>query len=174
MAVGEPPLLRVVDGPPLGCHIDATRDAHLFSRLLRVRCRLGQFAIARVRCGAVQSRSRRRCSSRAAGLHGSPRHLGRVHHQVGLSNRARQGEIRLLVVLHVKLQCVEPRLSDHIVHSVGNRLCRYVVFAPEHGGHGTALSVHRHNVELITARAFDRGDIEAEQMAVLFCALDVI
>ena len=107
-------------------------------------------------------------------MQGGPSHLGRVHHEIGLSNRARQCKVCLLVVLHVKLQSIEPRLSDHILHPVGNRLRRYVVFAPEHGGHGAALSVHRHNVELIAPGALDRGDIEAEQVPVLLRTLDVI
>ena len=175
MAVGKAAFLRIVDGPPLGCHIDAARHAHLFSRLLRICCRLGWFAIACVKSGAVQTGDRcRRCSPSATGLHGSARHLGCIHHQIGLSNCARQGKICLLVGLHVKLQCIQPCLGDNVVHSVSNRLRRYVIFAPEHGRHCAALSIYSHNVELITPRALDRRDIEAKQMPVLPCTLDVI
>jgi hypothetical protein len=60
------------------------------------------------------------------------------------------------------------------MHLVGNGLGGNVILAPKNCRHGSAFSIHRHNAELITPAALDRGDVERKEMALLPSTLYMI
>jgi hypothetical protein len=52
-------------------------------------------------------------------------------------------------------------------------LRRDVIFTPYGSRHGPAFFVHSHNIKLISPGTLDRGDLEAQEMALLPGTLDV-
>lgn len=172
VAIGELPLLRRVYRPPSQSDVYAARDAHLLSWVLRVGSSVHHLGVARLSPGAV-GRRRRGCSAISC-LDRSPGQPRRCRHQGGLANGSCQGEVGLLEVLDVELKGIQPRLVNHIVDPVDDGLGGQVVFAPKQRRHGSALAIDRDNVELIPPRAFDGGNVKAEDMTFLPGAFDVI
>jgi hypothetical protein len=172
VTIGELPLLRRVYRPPSQGDVYTARDAHLLSWVLRIGSSINHLGVARLSPGAV-GRRRRGCSAVSC-LDRSPGQLRRRRHQGGLANGSCQGEVGLLEVLDVELEGVQSRLVDHIVDPVDNGLGRQVVFAPQQCRHGPALAIDRHDVELISPRAFDRRNVKSKYMTFLPGTFNVV
>lgn len=164
MAVGQPALLRLVDGMPLRADIDAAGKADLASRLRRCGAQIRSVAVDE-RCSrrpAVRLRRRRRCG-----------HLGGEGDLVRLPRAAGQGQVGLLEVLDVELERVQTAVIDGVLHLVDDGLRRDVLLTPNGGGHSAAIAVNGDDVELVATRALDRGDVESKQVPSLVSTLNM-
>jgi hypothetical protein len=140
--------------------------------MLSARSRVRDVTVARLSPSAIGGRRRGR--SAIPRLNWSSRHFRCRSHQVGLANRARQGEICLLEVLDVELKGIQPRLVHYIMNPMDNRLSGSVFLAPERRRHGPAFTVDSDNIKLISPGTLHRSNIKSEDMSFLSSAFNVI
>lgn len=70
-------------------------------------------------------------------------------------------------MLDIKLQGIQTGFIHNIVHAVNDSFSRAVVLAPNRSCHGTRFAIDVHNINVISARTFDRRYIKAQDIPCL-------